>query len=162
MITTHICMALEIYKALSHSRPFDPRDGAAGSGERHADGGFHAREESTETRRVRGPGSPAAAQPWSRHSFAGVVTPKSKPAPPHTLPSERSPRTPSAAGRDPDAPRPAPRAASWGAGNSRLCIHESRGSGHVRWNGALETVCSRAQIQSLFAELRPGRATYTA
>lgn len=104
MITTHICMALEIYKALSHSRPFDPRDGAAGSGERHADGGFHAREESTETRRVRGPGSPAAAQPWSRHSFAGVVTPKSKPAPPHTLPSERSPRTPSAAGRDPDAP----------------------------------------------------------
>lgn len=85
MITTHICMALEIYKALSHSRPFDPRNGAAGSGERHADGGFHAREESTETRRVRGPGSPAAAQPWSRHSFAGVVTPKSKPAPPPTL-----------------------------------------------------------------------------
>lgn len=155
-------MALEIYKALSHSRPFDPRDGAAGSGERHADGGFHAREESTETRRVRGPGSPAAAQPWSRHSFAGVVTPKSKPAPPPHSAIRTEPAHPVSSRTGPGRPGPAPRAASWGAGNSRLCIHESRGSGHVRWNGALETVCSRAQIQSPFAELRPGRATYTA
>lgn len=97
-------MALEIYKALSHSRPFDPRDGAAGSGERHANGGFHAREGSTETRRVRGPGSPAAAQPWSRHSFAGVVTPKSKPAPPPHSAIRTEPAHPVSSGTGPGHP----------------------------------------------------------
>lgn len=122
-------MALEIYKALSHTHAFDPRNSAAGSGERHADGGFHAGEENIATHRVWGPGSPAAAKPWGRHSFASVVTPKSK-----CLPLCHVNGT-CAARRQQDGtwtPRAGASHSIVEAGNLHLCIHEFRDLGNVQ------------------------------
>lgn len=150
-------MALEIYKALSHTRPFDPRNSAAGWGERHADGGFHAGEENTGTCRVRGPGSPAAAKPWGQHSSADVVTP--------TLPSERNPCSPSAAGRDQDGTwtaRQAPRTASWRPA-ACACVSMSLGTWGTSDEMGLERESVReARFRIRFSELRPSCVAYMA